>query len=62
MSEAGFLKSWMPKIGKNNILGRVTFQGRSQNTQITTINMYLLIEIRHDINMQSHGYDIEVKN
>ena len=46
----------MPKIGKCKILGRPIYQGRPKYPQITTINIYLLIEIRHDIHIQMcHG-------
>ena len=31
------------------ILGQPIFQERTQYTQITTMNMYLIIEIRHNI-------------
>ena len=38
------------------------FQGRPQYTQITTINMYFLIEIRHNTLIQYHeNYFIEVE-
>ena len=37
------------------------FQGKPQLTEITTINMYLLIEIRHNILIQCTGIYIEVK-
>ena len=43
------------------IFGCPIFQGRPQNTQIATINMYLLIEIRHDILIQCHGNFIELR-
>ena len=51
----------MSKIDNSKILGRPIFQGRQQNTEVATINMYLLIKIRHDIIMQSHGNYIEVE-
>ena len=37
-------RKWVPKIGNCKILGRLFFQGKS-HTQITTVNMYLFIEI-----------------
>ena len=41
--------------------GRSIFQGRQQHTKITTINMYLIIEIRLNILKQCLGNYIEVK-
>ena len=46
----------LPKTDTCRIFGCLTFQGRPQNTQITTINMYLLIEIMHNIIINCHGY------
>ena len=37
----------MPKIGNCEIFGRPIFQGRTLYTLITTINIYLIIKIRH---------------
>ena len=36
------------------------FQGRQRYTEVTTINMYLLIKIRHNIIIQCHGNYIKV--
>ena len=52
----------MPKIGNCKILGRPNFQGEPQYTQISTINMYEFIQIRHDILIQCHGNYMEMKN
>ena len=43
------------------ILGHHIFQQIPQYAQITTIDMYLLIEIMHDIPVQCHGNYIEVE-
>ena len=43
------------------ILGVLFFQRKPQNTLITTINMYLIIQIRHNILIQCHGNYIEVE-
>ena len=48
-------------IGNCKIFGRPIFQGGPQYTRITTRNMYLLIEIMHNILVQCHGIYIEVK-
>ena len=45
----------MPEIGSCKILGRPNFEGGSQYTHISTINMYKFIKIRHDIIKQCHG-------
>ena len=45
----------MPKIGSWKIFGRPNFQGGSQYTHISAINMYKFIKIRHDIIKQCHG-------
>ena len=42
-------RKWVAKIGHRNIFGCPTIQGSAKYTQITTINMYSLIEIRHTI-------------
>ena len=39
----------MLKICNYKVFGCSLFQGRPQNTHIATINIYLLIEIRHNI-------------
>ena len=45
----------MPKSGKCKIFGCPIFQGIQQYIQITTKNMYLLIEIRFTILIQCYG-------
>ena len=54
VSLPGF-RNWLPKIGSCKISGRSDFEGGSQYTQISTINMYKFIKIRHDIMRQCHG-------
>ena len=50
------------KIGNCKILGHPIFQGRPQNTQITTIKMYLPNEIKQNFHIiQCHEIYIEVK-
>ena len=49
-SYPGF-RNWVPKIGDCKMFGCTLFPGRPQYTQISTINMHLLIEIRHTILM-----------
>ena len=51
----------MSKIGNCKIFGRPNFQGESQRTPITTINMNKFIKIRHDIIKQCHGNYKEMK-
>ena len=51
----------MPKIGSCKNFGRPNFQGGSQYTHISTINMYKFIKIRHDIIKQCHGNYKEIK-
>ena len=51
----------MPKIGSCKVFGRLNFLGGPQHTQISTINMYRFIKIRHDILMQCHGNYMEMK-
>ena len=51
----------MPKIGNCKIVGHPSFQGRPQFPQITTLNINLLNEVRHNIYTQCHGNYIEVK-
>ena len=48
------------KIDNYKMLGHPVFQSR-QATQITTINIYLLNEIKHNVHIQCHGNYIEVK-
>ena len=43
------------------ILGRPNFKGGPQYTQIWTINMYKSIKIGHDILIQCHRYNMEMK-
>ena len=42
-------------------MGHPFFQGKQQYTEVTTINIYLLIKIRHNDFIQCHGDYIEVK-
>ena len=51
----------MSKIDNCESFGHSIFQGRSQYTQITTINMYLLIKTNHNILKQYHWNYIEVR-
>ena len=51
----------MPKIGNCKVLGVFFYQGRPQYTQISTLNMYLIIEIRYTILIICHGNYIKVK-
>ena len=55
----------MPKIENSKVLGHPIFLGGQQYPQITTINMYLLNEIKYNVHMQchrgGHRYYIEVK-
>ena len=56
------LETGCPKLAvSNNIFGHPTFHGRYQYTQIATINVYLLHEIKHDVHIQCHGKNTEVK-
>ena len=52
----------MPKIGNCKYLGHLIFQGRLQYAEMITIDMCLLIEIRHNILTQSHGNCMKVEN
>ena len=56
------LETQCPKLVVVKVFGRPTFQGRPPYLQISTMNMYLLIEIRHDILIQCHENYIEVEN
>ena len=51
----------MHKIGICQIVGHPIFQGRPQFTKITTIDMYLFIEIRHNNLILHHGNPFEVE-
>ena len=51
----------MPKIGSGKIFGRPNFEGGSQYTHISNINMYKFIKIRQDIIKQCHGNYKEMK-
>ena len=51
----------MPKIANSKNSGRPNFQGGPQYTQISTINMYKFIKIRHDILKQCHGNYMEMR-
>ena len=55
-----WIRNWVPKFVSCKILGYPSFQERPQYTQITTVNMYLLIEIRHNCLIQCRGNHIEV--
>ena len=55
------LETGCPKLSSVTFLGDPVVQGRPQHIQNTTINMYLLIEIRCNILIQSHGNYIKVK-
>ena len=48
VSKPGFRNS-VPKTGNCKILGRLIFKGRPEYFEIANINMYLFIEIRHNI-------------
>ena len=49
-----------PKLAIVNFFVALFFRGRPQCTLITSINMYLIIEMRHDILIQQcHGNYIE---
>ena len=52
----------MPIFGNCKISGRPIFQMRPHYTKITTVNMYLLIEIKHNFLLQCYGNYIEVGN
>ena len=54
------LETGCPKL-TCKIFGCPIFQGGPQYTQITTIVMYLLVEIRHYVHMQCHGNNNEVR-
>ena len=56
------LETGCPKWAIVKILGVQNFQGGPQYTQISTINMYKFIRIRHDILIQCHGNNMEIKN
>ena len=57
------LETGCPKLAKFcKIFGRLNFQGGPQYTQISIINMYEFIKIRHNIlNIQCHGNHMERK-
>ena len=54
--ETGCLKLAIVKL-----LGVQIFKGGTQYTQISTINMYKFIKIRHDILIQCHGNYMEIR-
>ena len=58
--QPGF-RNWVARIANYYFLGCPVFRGRPKYTQITTINIYLLNEIRHNIPKQCHGSYIVVK-
>ena len=51
----------MPYIGNCKIYGRPNLEGEQQYTQISTINMFIFIEIRQYILIQCHGNYMEMK-
>ena len=53
--------NWVHKIGNYKVIGHPLLQERPQYTQSSTINMYLLIEIGHNILIECHGYYLKVK-
>ena len=55
------LETGCPKLAIVKFWG-ILFQGRPQSTQITIINMHLLIEIGHNSVIQRHGYYIKLEN
>ena len=61
MHAASGFRNWVPEIVNCKTFGHPTFQRSMQYTQITTINMHLIIEIRHNILLQSQGKCIEMK-
>ena len=55
------LETGCPKFVIAKFLGILFFKG-DHNILVTTINMYLIIEIRHNILRQCHGNHTEVEN
>ena len=55
------LETGCPKFTIVTFLGILSFKGDNNYTEITTINMYLLIEIRHNIITQNHRNHIEME-
>ena len=55
------LETGCPKLAIVIFFRHPIFQGRLQYAQITTINMYLLIKIRHNILLQYYGNYIEIE-
>ena len=55
------LETGCPKLAIVNFLGVQIFKGGAQYTQISNINMYAFIEIRHDILIQCHRNYMETK-
>ena len=53
------LKTGYPKLTIVKDFGVLCFK---ELTEVTTIDMYLLIKIRHDISIQCHGKYNEVEN
>ena len=58
-SSPGF-RNWVPKIGNCKILGRPNFKKGPQYIQISTINMFKVIKIRHDILIKCHWIYVEM--
>ena len=50
------------KCPKWTVFGHRIFQGRQKNTEVTAINMYLVINIRHNIIIQCMGILLRWKN
>ena len=56
-TESGF-RNWVSKTGHCKIIGLPIFQGRPQYIKNTTINMYLIIKIKHNVHKLSRrNYD-----
>ena len=55
------LETGCPKWAIVKFLGVQILRGTPQYTQISTINMYKFIKIRHDILIQCHGNHMEMK-
>ena len=55
------LETGCPKLVDCKIFGRPNFIGGTQYTQISTINRYRFIKIRHDILIQCHVNYTEMK-
>ena len=60
-ASVGKYRNWVPKIDDCKKFWRPNFEGRPQFTQISTINLYRFVKIRHDILIQCHGNYMEMK-